>query len=200
MFVKNKQCKGGFAGTCRVCQNEYSREWKRENRGRLTPIRRKQYAERYGAIQKEMEQIRKEQYPLRVRCQLLRAGMRDRARVKGIEFDSGVFSVGYLIERLSHNLACECCHKPLDISFKVDRKFNESSPSIDRVNPLKGYTKGNVAILCWRCNRIKQDATPKELRIIAGFMDCWGNEVESDIQLEVPNEEFHYDDNEPANP
>ena len=182
-FVKNKQCKDGFAGTCRNCQNEYSRDWKQRNKGRLAPIRRKQYAERYGSIQRAKEQIRKEQCPLKVRSQVLRAGMRDRARVKGIKFDSGFFSVSYLMERLSHNLNCECCHKPLDIAFKDDRKFNESSPSIDRVNPTKGYIKGNVAILCWRCNRIKQNATPQELRIIANFMDCWGNEIESDSQL-----------------
>ncbi|MFC1983728.1 hypothetical protein ACFLVO_01760 [Chloroflexota bacterium] len=143
----------------------------------MAPIRRQQYKDRYGAIQREKERIRKEQYPLRVRCQLLRAGMRDRARVKGIEFDSSLFSVSYLMERLSHNPNCECCHKPLDISFKADRKFNENSPSIDRVNPMKGYTKDNVAILCWRCNRIKQDATSQELRMIADFRDVWGNEV-----------------------
>ena len=184
MFVKNKQCKDGYAGTCKNCQNEYSRKWKRENKDRIAPIRRKQYAESYGVIQREKEQIRKEQYPLRVRCQLLRAGMRDRSRVKGIEFDSGSFSVAYLMGRLFRNPNCECCGRLLDISFKADRKFNESSPSIDRVNPAKGYVKGNVAILCWRCNRIKQDATPQELRAITHFMDCWGNEVEGDICLE----------------
>jgi 5-methylcytosine-specific restriction endonuclease McrA len=134
-------------------------------------------------MQREKERIRREQYPLRVRCQLLRAGMRDRSRVKGIKFDSDIFSVAYLMDRLSRNPNCECCGRLLDISFKPDKKFNESSPSIDRVNPLNGYTKTNVAILCWRCNRIKQDATPQELRMIANFMDCWGNEVESDIEL-----------------
>ena len=183
MFVKNKQCRYGYASTCRNCQNEYSRNWKRKNADRLAPIRRKQYSERYGVIQREKERIRKERYPLKVRSQVLRAGMRDRARVKGREFDSNYFTVSYLMKRLSAQSNCECCGNPLDISFKADRKFNESSPSIDRVDPTKGYVKGNIAILCWRCNRIKQDATPQELRRIAVFMDCWGNEVESDIEL-----------------
>jgi len=182
-FIKNKQCRNGYAGTCRSCQNEYSRDWKYRNRERLAPVRRKQYTERYGAIQREKERVRKEQYPLRVRCQLLRAGMRDRARIKDLEFDSKYFSVTYLMQRLSNNAYCECCKKTLDISFKTDHKFNESSPSIDRVNPLRGYVKGNVAILCWRCNRIKQDANPQELRALADFMDVWGNEVESEMEL-----------------
>jgi len=177
MFVKNKQCKDGYAGTCRNCQNAYSREWKEKNRQRLAPIRRQQYAEGYGAIQREKERIHKEQYPLRVRCQLLRAGMRDRSRDKGRVFDSDYFTVSYLMDRLSANPNCECCNKPLDISFKPDCKFNESSPSMDRVNPSNGYVKRNVAILCWRCNKLKQDANAQELRTVANFIDCWGNEA-----------------------
>ena len=54
---------------------------------------------------------------------------------------------------------------------------------MDRVNPKQGYTKDNTAILCWRCNKHKQDASSEELRVIADFMDVWGNEVESDIEL-----------------
>lgn len=178
IFIKNRQCKDGYGGTCKNCQNEYSRNWKWENKDRLAPIRRKQYAERYGVIQKEKERIRKEQYPLRVRCQLLRAGMRNRSRIKGIEFDSGSFSVAHLMDRLSSNPNCECCGKLLDISFKSDGKANENSPSMDRVNPTGGYVKNNVAILCWRCNRIKQNATSQELRVIADFMDSWGDGIE----------------------
>ena len=109
--------------------------------------------------------------------------MRDRSKSKDIGFDNEFFTVNYLMERLSKNPNCECCGKKLDIEFKENKKFNDNSPSMDRVNSLKGYTKDNVAILCWRCNKHKQDSTSKELRIIADFMDVWGNEVESDICL-----------------
>lgn len=27
-FIKNTQCKDGFAGTCKTCQNGYSKKWK----------------------------------------------------------------------------------------------------------------------------------------------------------------------------
>ena len=183
-FVKNKQCKDGYAGTCRNCQNEYSRNWKQRNKNRLAPIRRKLYAERYGAMQREKERIRKEQYPLRVRGQLLRAGMRDRSRKSGLGFDSTFFTVKYLMELVASKPYCECCGKRLDISFKSNGSPNNSSPSMDRVVGSNGYVRGNVALLCWRCNNLKRDATSKELRQIANWMDCWGNEVESDIQLD----------------
>ena len=184
-FVKNNQCKDGYAGTCKNCQNEYSRNWKRENRDRLAPIRRKQYAESYGVIQRDKERIRKEQYPLRVRGQLLRSGMRDRARNAGFDFDSNLFTVSYLMGILDRHPYCECCGKRLDISFKSNGSPNNDSPSMDRVVGSKGYVDGNVALLCWRCNNLKRDATSNELRQIANWMDCWGNEVESDIALPV---------------
>lgn len=44
-FIKNKQCDGGIAGTCKDCQNGYSKEWKQEHSKELSEKRRKRYAE-----------------------------------------------------------------------------------------------------------------------------------------------------------
>lgn len=182
-FIKNKDCIDGYAGTCKNCQNKYSRKWKHRNSKRLSLLRRKRYAETEGMEVKMRVANRKKLYPLRFRCQMLRSGMRDRARIKNLEYDKDFFTTNYLIKRLSKNSNCQCCGKKLDLGYKNDKKFNENSPSMDRVNSKAGYTKKNTAILCWRCNRIKQDAKPFELRKIADFMDVWGNEVESDIDL-----------------
>ena len=176
-FVKNKQCKDNYASVCKECNNKYSREWKQRNAMMLAEKRRKKYAETEGKEVKKREQKRKALHPLRVRCQLLRSGMRDRAKIKGFEFDSDYFTVNYLMKRLEENPYCECCGKTLDIKYKEDKKFNGSSPSMDRVNAKNGYTKENVAILCWECNKHKQDATSDQLRKIADFMDVWGDEV-----------------------
>lgn len=45
----------------------------------------------------------------------------------------------------------------------------ENSPSLDRVRPEKGYVPGNVIVISNRANRLKSDATVKELRDIASF-------------------------------
>jgi hypothetical protein len=41
-----------------------------------------------------------------------------------------------------------------------------SSPSLDRIDPAKGYVKGNVWIISHRANTIKNNATHEELRLI----------------------------------
>ena len=47
----------------------------------------------------------------------------------------------------------------------------DNAPSVDRMVPSKGYTKGNVFIISNRANRIKNNATVDELRLIADYMD-----------------------------
>ena len=64
---------------------------------------------------------------------------------------------------------------------KFDKKFHDDSPSIDRVNSKLGYIKNNVAILCWRCNKVKQDSIPSELRIVADFIDRFNNQISNSI-------------------
>lgn len=65
-------------------------------------------------------------------------------------------------------LVCPVLGIPLDW-FAESRQ--ENSPSIDRLDSSKGYIKGNVAIMSWRANRIKNDGTAKEHHQIADFLD-----------------------------
>jgi hypothetical protein len=47
---------------------------------------------------------------------------------------------------------------------------SDDSPSFDRIDSSKGYVKGNVAIMSWRANRIKNDGTAEEHQLIANFI------------------------------
>lgn len=45
------------------------------------------------------------------------------------------------------------------------------------INGLK--EKFEIAMLCWRCNNLKRDATPTELKTVTDWLwTVWGNEVE----------------------
>lgn len=61
----------------------------------------------------------------------------------------------------------------LGIPLRVGRGRNshtDNSPSLDRVIPRKGYVRGNVIVISWRANRIKNNGTTEELMRIAVFL------------------------------
>lgn len=45
-------------------------------------------------------------------------------------------------------------------------KLSDSSPTLDRKNPTLGYTKGNVAVISHRANRLKSDSTVEEMQTL----------------------------------
>lgn len=47
---------------------------------------------------------------------------------------------------------------------------SENSVSFDQIIPGKGYVSGNVIIMSWRANRIKNDGTLQEHQMIVDFM------------------------------
>jgi len=72
------------------------------------------------------------------------------------------------------------------LGVKIDwlydsRGGSDNSPSIDRLDPNKGYVAGNVEIISNRANRIKNDADLDEVRAVVQWM-----ELKKDAQIERP--------------
>lgn len=79
-------------------------------------------------------------------------GARRRVRARGYEFN-------ITPEDIQVTARCPiCCQAML-------------SPSLDRIENTKGYVRGNVAVICLRCNRLKNHGTAAEHRRIADWMD-----------------------------
>lgn len=49
-------------------------------------------------------------------------------------------------------------------------KMEDNSYSIDRIDPLKGYTKENIQIISQKANRIKSNSSLEELILITEYM------------------------------
>lgn len=58
---------------------------------------------------------------------------------------------------------CPVLGMPLVLS---DKHVKDDSPSLDRIDSTKGYVKGNVWVISQRANRIKNDSTLDELRLL----------------------------------
>ena len=112
----------------------------------------------------------------------------------GIEWNDKEYRRSYIYQAMRHKFRSKKAvarrlGKPFDIDFgdlefpthcpilniELDyfaEQIQENSPSFDCIIPSKGYVKGNVAIVSWRANRIKNDGSAEEHRAIADFIDA----------------------------
>lgn len=65
----------------------------------------------------------------------------------------------------------------IELDYFADGR-EEHSPSFDRVDPSKGYVNGNVVVVSWRANRIKNDGSAEEHEKIAKFMRRFAEQQE----------------------
>ena len=76
---------------------------------------------------------------------------------------------------LPFNIDMADCHVPeycpiLGIPLNMEaEERTDNTPSIDRIIPERGYVKGNVVVISWRANRLKNNATVEELMKLASF-------------------------------
>lgn len=86
-------------------------------------------------------------------------GAKKRAKQLNIEFT-------ITIESFKEQTHC-LIFKHVQFDFSSNSKGRSNSMSIDRIDPSKGYTPDNVWLISQRANRIKNDASPEELKLIA---------------------------------
>lgn len=170
-YFTNVPCKHGHvcerhtkSGTCVLCGNQKSKEW--NNKTGYREQYRVANSDLIAASNKQWRQNNPDkvkQYnstqSSRILSQLSQA--KRRAAAKGLEFSLTKDDI--IIPDL-----CPVLGIPISRSVEY---HSDGSPSIDRVDSSKGYTKDNIVIISWRANRLKNDATADELRQIAEYME-----------------------------
>jgi hypothetical protein len=61
-------------------------------------------------------------------------------------------------------------HCPV-LGIPIDGLTRETSMSLDKVVPQLGYTKGNVCFISMKANRMKQESTLEELKLIVAYLE-----------------------------
>lgn len=147
-FHKN-WAKRGIKQTCKICANTQNRSYYHTHKPEIRASQRK-YAH------KECERARVDPA---LHSRLLWEAARTRAKKLGIAF---TITPG--------DIPVPKVCPVLGVLLKRNRKtMNEDSASVDRVNPSKGYVPGNVLVVSLKANRIKTNATPKEIARVATF-------------------------------
>lgn len=125
-------------------RTEYNRKWREKNIERLR-IQKAAYDAAHNFERKDEKVL---------------SGIRERARKKGLAFN-------LTLENVSKYSVCPVFGFEL---VRGEGKPQFNSPSVDRVDSSRGYTKDNVQILSQLANTMKQNATPEQLVAFAKWV------------------------------
>lgn len=157
-FSTNKITKDGYYAWCKECRTEYNRDYIKKKPKKYI-LKDRKYISKDGKYDSEYFRNAYIKNTLRI---LVNARICF-ARKKNLPYDSQEDLINYL-KPIFDKRKCEICDRDLESSIGYHAYC---SPSIDRIVPRFGYVVGNVAILCWECNKIKNNATPEKLFEIA---------------------------------
>ena len=148
--------------TCVICEDTFTQEGPRQNtctkscaRERARRASKKWYEEhREQVLGERCEKSRK--FRETQTLQSIFNGTRNRAKDKGIDFDIN-------LDDLGAPSVCPVFGEPFVRKTRMGM-------SIDRIDPTKGYIKGNVQVISKLANVMKNDASVDELRLFANWI------------------------------
>lgn len=149
-FSKNKANKDTLQNFCKECDRKRQQQRRVEKNSSI-----KEYAKEYR--QKHFTNIE-------YRLQALLNSSRARAKAKNREH---TLTRQDLLDLYPTDGRCPIFGIKLEWNTKG---FRENSPSIDRIDSTKGYTRDNVQIISWKANRIKGYASVEELEILLSYL------------------------------
>lgn len=94
-------------------------------------------------------------------CGKLIPQLRFRAKEQGVPFDLSTEDLYKVLE--SQNFLCKHTGTVLDFSLKSKGNYpHRDFPSVDKMDPKRGYVAGNIAWVVYSINRMKSDLTEEE--------------------------------------
>lgn len=165
LTYQGRPCKAGHDGirltrnaACPTCTVAGKRKWYNN----LTPEQRQARADRQNLIRQELPPERRAAHRIANPEKALWKGARTRAQKSGREFNLSIDDI--VVPAL-----CPVLGIPLIVG--VGRPgASDNSPTLDRIDNSKGYVRGNVEVMSWRANRLKNDASIEELELIITHM------------------------------
>jgi hypothetical protein len=157
-----------------MTKSEYLKEWKAKKRENdpdyFKKAGEKAYEKRKLKLQSddilmEAERKRNREYLKQSRKQNpvrhMLSDARKRAKIKNIEFSLTSNDI---------QIPSHCPILGIEL-FQSNGRRLPNSPSLDRIDNLKGYIRDNVMVISFRANALKNDGTIEEFRKIIQYME-----------------------------
>lgn len=142
---------------CKVCQKKYVTEWRRKN-----PEKVQKYVERIDKLEARTYNTN---YRRRIRiinpAKEIWRSAKWRAKKLNIPFEIQVSDI---------QIPTHCPILGIQLKFDNRGQGHADSPSLDKIDPRKGYIKGNIMVISNKANTMKNGWTLEELERVVEYM------------------------------
>lgn len=182
-FTKDKRSKDGHFRECKECKNrkmreryekikndpEYQRKkklasakYKEAHRDEIR-IKAMEYNNRPEVIERKANWYRNKEAtkPIEEKLKETLARVKNRAKLKAVPFN-------LTLEDLENAYTLTCPILGIELNWYNPRNEGgraEDTPALDRIDPKKGYVKGNVAFISTLANMMKSSASRKQIEV-----------------------------------
>ena len=155
----------GRRSICKECDKAIHNTPEARERRRLRRIERRNTIEGLRDREKQTDLLRLQNNEDSYKKYIIRSAKR-RALSQGIPFD---------IDYTDISIPEYCPLLGIKLNKHIgEGKLHDNSPSLDKIIPELGYTKGNVWIISNKANRMKSNATIEELELLVrNLRDHW---------------------------
>lgn len=174
-YFTGKPCKNGHieyryvaSGMCSKCSStKAKKDWAEGKRQvfKDRPATNKKWNS--SAKAKDSKQRWKNKNPKRAWAVYATGGAKMRAALKGLDFN---LTSNY-VESITPSV-CPVFKEPF--LFVGNKKMQPFSASLDRLDPTKGYVKGNVVVISMKANSIKNAYGSQEISTVARWLKQQG--------------------------
>jgi hypothetical protein len=166
-FNKDRHSPDGISRRCAECKARRSKKWRQSKAGnpKWKKLNKRRfdgwYADNRDQVVLDMKTRHAKEMTENPAALMVRAKRR-RAKQDGIEFS---------ITAKDISVPKYCPVLGLELRMNIGGTGPaDNSPSIDRKDPTRGYVPGNVQVISFRANTLKNNATIEELEKLVAFL------------------------------
>ena len=177
-FTKSAKSKDGRGSYCKECHREYTKQWTADHIDQV-----KENHKAYNKANADKIRADRKVYKAEHRDYFLEYGRRyanekpEKALLYEARKRAREFNIPFSITDKDIVIPEFCPILGVKLVRGAADNNRDCCPSLDRIAPEKGYVLGNIAVMSYRANRIKNNGTADEHRQIADWIDSQTKEA-----------------------
>lgn len=171
-FHVNKASSDGKGSYCKVCARAKAKQWAKDNPERVIEAQRKRNEKNEVKVKADAKVYRTKNRPyFRDKCRQYYYDKPKKSMLYECRKRAKKFGIPCTITEDDIIIPEFCPILGIELIRGATINNRDNAPSMDRIVPELGYIPGNIAVMSFRANRLKNDGNIEEIRKVLEWLE-----------------------------